>query len=227
MGGPIVNKLSIRADRGEGSRTRQGDEQVDLVGLGAHVHLAQHHAMPMIEGGEQVAAVFVPSAQIQARRVSWSPPAAHSAIAMNERAPANTACTASPKIIVGLVSHAPALPRVSDPGRGLPTRTGSSARTSGGRTDASCQSGRWSGFTRLREGRSSGRAGRTRPACAWREWARRLDDLPMDVTIWDRRSRPSHGRAGTSAMPPSRRDRTSASSAAGLDLVIRVRWSAE
>ena len=35
---------------------QQDGEQRDLVGLGTHLHLAQHHAMSMIEGGEQVAA---------------------------------------------------------------------------------------------------------------------------------------------------------------------------
>jgi hypothetical protein len=36
---------------------QQGGEQRDLAGRGAHLQLAQHHAMSVIEGGEQVAAV--------------------------------------------------------------------------------------------------------------------------------------------------------------------------
>jgi hypothetical protein len=31
----------------------------DLVGLGVHVHLSQHHAMGMVEGGEQVTGVLI------------------------------------------------------------------------------------------------------------------------------------------------------------------------
>ncbi len=37
---------------------QQGGEQRDFVGLGAHLQLAQHHAMSMIKGGEQVAAIL-------------------------------------------------------------------------------------------------------------------------------------------------------------------------
>jgi hypothetical protein len=37
---------------------QQAGEQRDFVGLGAHLHLAQHHAMSMIEGGQQMAAIL-------------------------------------------------------------------------------------------------------------------------------------------------------------------------
>ena len=43
---------------GDLDAVQQGGEQGDLIGLGAHVYLAKHHAMAMIEGSEQVTAAF-------------------------------------------------------------------------------------------------------------------------------------------------------------------------
>jgi hypothetical protein len=37
---------------------QQRGEHRDLVGLGVHIHLPEHHAMGMVKGGEQVAAVL-------------------------------------------------------------------------------------------------------------------------------------------------------------------------
>jgi hypothetical protein len=43
---------------GDLDAVQQGGEQGDLVGLDAHVHLAQHHAVTMVEGSEQVTPAF-------------------------------------------------------------------------------------------------------------------------------------------------------------------------
>jgi hypothetical protein len=44
---------------GDVQAVQQGTEHGDLVGLGAHLHLAQHRAMSMVASGEQVTAVLV------------------------------------------------------------------------------------------------------------------------------------------------------------------------
>ena len=36
---------------------QQGSEQGNLIGLGAHLHLAQHHSMGMVERRQQVMAI--------------------------------------------------------------------------------------------------------------------------------------------------------------------------
>ena len=43
---------------GDVDAVQQRGEHGNLVGLGAHLHLAQHHAVSMVEGGEQVPAVL-------------------------------------------------------------------------------------------------------------------------------------------------------------------------
>ena len=48
-----------RDDRiGDVQAVQQGGEQGDLIGLSADLGLAQHYPVGMIEGGEQMAAVF-------------------------------------------------------------------------------------------------------------------------------------------------------------------------
>jgi hypothetical protein len=37
---------------------QQRAEHRDLVGLGSHIHLPEHHAIGMVKGGEQVAAAL-------------------------------------------------------------------------------------------------------------------------------------------------------------------------
>ena len=44
---------------GDVNAVQQRGEQGDLIGLGAHLHLPQHHAVRMIEGRQQVAAVLL------------------------------------------------------------------------------------------------------------------------------------------------------------------------
>ena len=44
---------------GDVQAVQQGGEHGDLVGLGAHLHLAQHRPMSMVVGGEQVTADLV------------------------------------------------------------------------------------------------------------------------------------------------------------------------
>ena len=43
---------------GDVNAVQQRREQGNLIGLGAHLHLAQHHAVRMVEGREQVTAVL-------------------------------------------------------------------------------------------------------------------------------------------------------------------------
>jgi hypothetical protein len=43
---------------GDVQPVQQRGEHRDLVGLGVHVHLPQHHTVGMVEGGEQVTAVL-------------------------------------------------------------------------------------------------------------------------------------------------------------------------
>jgi hypothetical protein len=49
---------SVRGDNGvlDVQAVQQCGEHRDFVGLGAHLHLTQHHAMGLVERGEQVAA---------------------------------------------------------------------------------------------------------------------------------------------------------------------------
>ena len=47
---------------GDVQAAQQRGEHGDLVGLGTHLHLAQHRAMSMVIGGEQVTAVLLPVA---------------------------------------------------------------------------------------------------------------------------------------------------------------------
>jgi hypothetical protein len=47
---------------GDVQAARQRGEHGDLVGLGTRLHLAQHRAMSMVTGGEQVTAALLPVA---------------------------------------------------------------------------------------------------------------------------------------------------------------------
>jgi hypothetical protein len=48
---------------GDLDTVQQRAEHRDLVGLGGHVHLPEHHAMGMVKGGKQVTAVLAAMAR--------------------------------------------------------------------------------------------------------------------------------------------------------------------
>ena len=56
----VLGVQRVRGDDriGDLDAVQQRGEQGDFVGLGAHLDLAQHHAMGVIERGEQVPAVL-------------------------------------------------------------------------------------------------------------------------------------------------------------------------
>ena len=53
-----VQSVSGDDRAGDVQAVQQLGEHRDFVGLGAHLHLPQHHAMTVVESGEQVTAVF-------------------------------------------------------------------------------------------------------------------------------------------------------------------------